>query len=62
MNDDHYKIKLVRLKHAITDALRETEKSPNDSVHDIWNDMLSEWKTGYRLGKHYQVEQSQEEV
>ena len=39
----------VRLLNAITEALREMEKCPDDSVQDIWNESLESWETGLRM-------------
>lgn len=39
----------VRLFNAITEALREMDKCPDDSVQDIWNESLESWETGLRM-------------
>jgi len=41
--------RLVRLCNAITEALREMDKCPDDSVQDIWNESLESWETGLRM-------------
>ena len=46
----------VRICNAITEALREMEKCPNDSVQDIWNESLESWKTGLRMNNSYIIE------
>lgn len=40
---------LVLLQNAITEALREMEKCPEDSVQDIWNESLRSWGTGLKM-------------
>lgn len=47
---------MVRLCNAITEALREMEKCPDDSVQDIWNDSLESWETGLRMDHNHNVE------
>ena len=42
--------------NAITDAVREMEKSPDDSTQDIWNEALESWKTGYRMNHRLEIE------
>lgn len=44
------------LSNAITDALREMEKCPNDDVQTIWNEKLTEWQTGYRMTNDFVLE------
>jgi hypothetical protein len=46
----------VRLLNAITEALREMEKCPDDSVQDIWNESLESWRTGLRMDHNYIIE------
>lgn len=48
--------RLVRLCNAITEALREMEKCPDDSVQDIWNESLESWETGLRMDHNHNVE------
>ncbi len=50
------KIKIMRLCNAITEAVREMEKCPNDSVQDIWNESLESWETGLRMDNNYNIE------
>lgn len=45
--------RFVLLKNAITDALREMDLHPDDSVQDIWNEQLKSWGTGYRMNRSY---------
>jgi hypothetical protein len=47
---------LVRLCNAITEAVREMEKCPDDSVQDIWNESLESWETGLRMDHNHNVE------
>ena len=49
-------IRLVRLCNAITEAIREMEKCPDDSVQDIWNESLESWETGLRIDHNHNVE------
>jgi hypothetical protein len=35
------------MAEAITWALREMNKHPEDSIQDIWNDAFKEWKIPY---------------
>lgn len=46
------------IRNAITDALREMEKSPDDSTQDIWNEALESWKTGLRINHRLEVVQA----
>jgi hypothetical protein len=48
--------RLVRLCNAATEAIREMEKCPNDSVQDIWNESLESWKTGFRMDYNHNIE------
>lgn len=49
-------LRLVYLVNAITDALREMEKSPDDSVQDIWNEKLRDWNTKLRMDHNYRID------
>ena len=48
--------RLFRLCNAITEALREMEKCPDDSVQSIWNESLESWETGLRMDHNHNVE------
>ena len=48
--------RFVRLLNAITEAVREMERCPNDSTQDIWNESLESWKTGLRMNHHLEIE------
>jgi len=48
--------RMVRLLNAITDAVREMEKCPDDSTQDIWNEALESWETGLRMNHLLEVE------
>jgi hypothetical protein len=48
--------RMVRLLNAITDAVREMEKGPDDSTQDIWNEALESWETGLRMNHLLEVE------
>jgi len=50
--------RLVRLLNAITDAVREMERCPDDSTQDIWNEALESWETGLRMNHLLEVEPS----
>lgn len=49
-------IRIVYLVNAITDALREMDKRPGDSVSDIWNEKLEDWSTGFRMDHNYRID------
>lgn len=49
--------KLLILCNAITDALREMDNCPEDSVQDIWNESLKSWETELRMDHNYNIEQ-----
>ena len=49
-------LRLVRLCNAITEAIREMEKCPADSVQDIWNESLVSWETGFRMDCNHNIE------
>lgn len=42
--------------NAITEALREIEKCPDDSMQDIFNEKFKEWETGLRMNQSYAIE------
>ena len=42
--------------NAITYALREMERCPDDSTQDIWNEMLEKWNTGLRMNHRLEIE------
>lgn len=44
------------LLNAVTEALREMEKCPEDSVIDIWNESLESWETGFEMNQNYTIE------
>lgn len=46
----------IKLFNAITEALREMEKCPNDSVQDIWNECLKSWETGLKMNHLLELE------
>ena len=50
----------MKLCNAITDALREMERSPDDSVQDIFNEQLESWETGLRMNHNYEIEPAKE--
>lgn len=47
---------IVRLCNAITEALREMEKCPDDSLQDIWNESLESWETGLHMDHNHNIE------
>ena len=47
---------VVRLLNAITDAVREMEKCPDDSTQDIWNEALESWETGLRMNHRLELD------
>jgi len=49
-------LRLVYLVNAITDALREMEKRPDDSVQDIWNEKLKDWCTRFKMDHNYRID------
>ena len=48
--------RVVRLHNAITEALREMERHPNDSPQDIWNESLKSWETGLWMNHRLEVQ------
>ena len=50
---------VVRLGNAVTEALREMERCPDDSVPDIWNEALRSWETGLRMNHLLEIEEDQ---
>ena len=44
------------LCNAITEALRECESHPEDSVQDIFNEALSSWETGLFMNSRYEID------
>lgn len=48
--------RMVRLLNAITEAVREMERCPDDSTQDIWNESLESWETGLRMNHLLEVE------
>ena len=47
---------LVRLFNAIKDAVNEMDRCPDDSIQDIWNEMLDKWETGLRMDHNHNIE------
>jgi hypothetical protein len=45
----------LNLLNAITDAVREMERCPNDSTQDIWNEALESWHTGLRMNPRFEL-------
>ena len=54
-NDHVSSSTLVRLCNAITEAIREMEQHPDDSVQDIWSESLDSWETGLYMDHNYNV-------
>lgn len=48
--------RMVRLINAITEAVREMERCPDDSTQDIWNESLESWRTGLRMNHRLEIE------
>ena len=48
---------VARLLNAITDAVREMERCPDDSTQDIWNESLESWRTGLRMNHRLELEE-----
>ncbi len=44
------------LCNAITEALRECEAHPEDSVQDIFNEALSSWETGLKMNNRFEID------
>ena len=45
----------IRLCNAIKDAVNEMSRRPEDSVQDIWNEVLDSWETGLHMDPHHNV-------
>lgn len=45
-----------KLLNAITAAVREMERCPDDSTQDIWNEALESWETGLRMNHLFELE------
>ena len=43
------------LCNAISEALREVERCPNDSIQDIFNEKLKSWNTELRLNHRFEL-------
>jgi hypothetical protein len=46
----------TNLLNAITEAMREIERCPDDSMQDIFNESLSSWQTGLKMNHRYEIE------
>ena len=44
------------LLNAITEAMREIDRHPEDSIQDIFNEALKSWETGLKMNKNYVFE------
>jgi hypothetical protein len=44
------------LCNAVTEALREVDRCPDDSVQDIFNDKLESWNTGLVMDRSYNID------
>ena len=56
-----YELELMRNKNlcnAITEAIREQERCPDDSIQDIWNEKLEDWKTGLQMDSSFLIEEA----
>jgi hypothetical protein len=51
-----YEMSMIKICNAIKDAVTEMERSPNDSVQDIWNEVFDKWETGLRMDVYHNVE------
>jgi hypothetical protein len=51
----------VRLRNAITDACREIQRCPDDSIQDIFNEMFEKWETGITMLHNFVVERSEDD-
>lgn len=51
---------IQNLLNAITEAVREMEKCPDDSTADIWNESLESWCAGYRMNHRLEIEPTAE--
>lgn len=45
-----------RICEAITDSINECNRCPDDSVQDIWNEILESWETGLRMDNNFRLE------
>lgn len=43
----------IKLRNAITDACREIQKCPEDSIQDIFNECLDNWETGLWMDHNF---------
>jgi hypothetical protein len=46
----------TNLLNAITEAVREIERCPDDSMQDIFNEALTSWRTGLKMNHRYEIE------
>lgn len=46
----------VLFRNALMEILREIEKCPEDSIQDIANEKLEQWKCGFRVNPDYSPE------
>lgn len=44
------------LCNAITEACREIERCPDDSIQDIFNESLKKWETGMKMDFRFNIE------
>ncbi len=44
------------LKNAITDACRELQKCPDDSIQDIFNEAFEKWELPLRMDHNFNIE------
>ena len=45
-----------RICNAITEACREMQRCPDDSVQDIVNESLESWETGLRMDHNFNID------
>ena len=45
--------KSVLFQNALTDMLREMQSHPDDSLQDITNESLKQWKCGFRVNHDF---------
>jgi len=48
-----------KLCEVIKEALHEMDRCPEDSIRDIWNEKLEEWKTGLCMDHHFNIDNAE---
>ncbi len=44
------------IRNAITEALREMERSPEDDIPTIWNEVFHKWELPFQMNNNFSID------